>query len=38
MIIPGLDGLRAIAFILVFLCHTGYLQVGWVGVMLFFVL
>jgi peptidoglycan/LPS O-acetylase OafA/YrhL len=36
--IPGLDGLRAIAFILVFLCHTNYLAVGWVGVMLFFVL
>lgn len=36
--IPGLDGLRAVAFILVFLCHTNYLAVGWVGVMLFFVL
>ena len=36
--IPGLDGLRAIAFLLVFLCHTSYLQVGWVGVLLFFVL
>ena len=36
--IPGLDGLRAIAFILVFLIHTNLIQVGWVGVLLFFVL
>jgi len=36
--IPGLDGLRAVAFFLVFLCHTNYLSVGWVGVLLFFVL
>src|SRR5215216_2425986 len=36
--IPGLDGLRAIAFLLVFALHTEYLQVGWVGVSLFFVL
>ena len=36
--IPGLDGLRAVAIILVFLFHTGYLQVGWAGVLLFFVL
>lgn len=36
--IPGLDGLRAVAFFLVFLCHTNYLDVGWVGVVLFFVL
>lgn len=36
--IPGLDGLRAIAFFLVFALHTNYLQVGWVGVSLFFVL
>jgi peptidoglycan/LPS O-acetylase OafA/YrhL len=36
--IPGLDGLRAIAFLLVFGLHTGYLEVGWVGVSLFFVL
>lgn len=36
--IPGLDGLRAIAFLLVFLIHTNYMVVGWVGVLLFFVL
>ena len=36
--IPGLDGLRAIAFLLVFAFHTDYLQFGWVGVSLFFVL
>jgi len=36
--IPGLDGLRAVAFFLVFLCHTNYATVGWVGVLLFFVL
>jgi peptidoglycan/LPS O-acetylase OafA/YrhL len=36
--IRGLDGLRAIAFLLVFALHTEYLQVGWVGVSLFFVL
>src|SRR6266545_4187455 len=36
--IPGLDGLRAIAFLLVFALHTDYLQIGWVGVSLFFVL
>ena len=36
--IPGLDGLRAIAFILVFLIHTNFIQIGWVGVLLFFVL
>lgn len=36
--IPGLDGLRAIAFLLVFALHTDYLQVGWVGVQLFYVL
>ena len=36
--IPGLDGLRAIAFLLVFALHTNYLQIGWVGVSLFFVL
>jgi len=36
--IPGLDGLRAIAFILVFLIHTNFILVGWAGVLLFFVL
>lgn len=36
--IPGVDGLRAIAILLVFAFHTGYIQVGWVGVQLFFVL
>ncbi|RPJ29630.1 MAG: acyltransferase [Chloroflexi bacterium] len=36
--IPGLDGLRAVAFLLVFALHTDYLQVGWIGVQFFFVL
>lgn len=36
--IPGLDGLRAVAFLLVFALHTDYLYVGWVGVQFFFVL
>lgn len=36
--IPGLDGLRAIAFILVFLIHTNFVIFGWTGVLLFFVL
>jgi peptidoglycan/LPS O-acetylase OafA/YrhL len=36
--IPGLDGLRAVAFILVFLIHTNFFLVGWTGVLLFFVL
>jgi peptidoglycan/LPS O-acetylase OafA/YrhL len=36
--IRGLNGVRAIAFFLVFLLHTGYLKFGWVGVQLFFVL
>src|ERR1700690_2129617 len=34
----GLDGLRAIAFLLVFLLHADNLGIGWVGVQLFFVL
>jgi peptidoglycan/LPS O-acetylase OafA/YrhL len=38
MTIPGLDGLRAIAFLLVFALHTDYLQIGWIGVQFFFVL
>lgn len=36
--IHGLDGLRAIAFLLVFALHTGHLQIGWIGVQFFFVL
>lgn len=36
--IPGLDGLRAVAFILVFLLHTNFIMIGWTGVLLFFVL
>jgi peptidoglycan/LPS O-acetylase OafA/YrhL len=36
--IRGLDGLRAIAFLLVFALHTDYLHIGWVGVSLFFIL
>ncbi|MCP4140755.1 MAG: acyltransferase [Chloroflexi bacterium] len=36
--IAGLDGIRAIAFLLVFSIHTGFLSFGWVGVQLFFVL
>jgi peptidoglycan/LPS O-acetylase OafA/YrhL len=36
--IPGLDGVRALAFLLVFSLHTDYIYIGWVGVQLFFVL
>ena len=34
----GLDGLRAIAFLMVFLLHSDNLGIGWAGVQLFFVL
>ncbi len=36
--VKGLDGLRAVAFLLVFLFHCKYLAGGWVGMQLFFVL
>src|SRR5512138_3827702 len=36
--IPGLDGLRAIAILMVFASHTDLVEFGWVGVQLFFVL
>jgi peptidoglycan/LPS O-acetylase OafA/YrhL len=36
--IPGLDGLRAIAFLMVLGYHTGEMEFGWAGVQLFFVL
>jgi peptidoglycan/LPS O-acetylase OafA/YrhL len=36
--IPGLDGLRAVAILLVFASHSDLMKFGWVGVQLFFVL
>ena len=36
--IAGLDGLRAVAFLIVFFFHTRNLPFGWMGVQLFFVL
>ncbi|GAB4547625.1 MAG: hypothetical protein Fur002_23790 [Anaerolineales bacterium] len=36
--IPGLDGVRAIAFLIVFFFHLRNLPFGWLGVQLFFVL
>jgi peptidoglycan/LPS O-acetylase OafA/YrhL len=36
--IPGLDGLRAVAILIVFFFHTRHLPFGWMGVQLFFVL
>lgn len=36
--IPGLDGIRALAILLVFFLHADYVYIGWVGVQLFFVL
>jgi len=36
--IPGLDGLRAVAYLLVFFFHANYFELGWVGVQFFFVL
>lgn len=36
--IAGLDGIRAIAFLIVFFFHTRNLPFGWMGVQLFFVL
>jgi peptidoglycan/LPS O-acetylase OafA/YrhL len=36
--IPGLDGLRAVAYLFIFFYHARYLDVGWIGVQFFFVL
>src|SRR4029078_7222796 len=36
--LPGLDGLRALAVLLVVVCHQYVLSLGWVGVQIFFVL
>ncbi len=36
--IPGLDGLRAIAILMVFASHSDLARFGWAGVQLFFVL
>ncbi len=38
MYYKGLDGFRAIAVLMVMMVHYGYLNVGWVGVQMFFVL
>ena len=38
VVYPALDGLRAIAFLLVFLQHYYYIPWGWTGVNIFFVL
>jgi peptidoglycan/LPS O-acetylase OafA/YrhL len=37
-VIPGLDGVRAIAILLVFAYHADMIEFGWSGVQLFFVL
>jgi peptidoglycan/LPS O-acetylase OafA/YrhL len=36
--IPGLDGLRAVAYLLIFALHARFFAFGWVGVQFFFVL